>query len=90
MRVAYYFTADWCAPCKQVRPIVEDINKDSITKFQMIDVDLEIDLIKSFEIRSVPTFVLIDGGKEISRIVGAQTKQNLLDFITVELEYNND
>ena len=37
MIIAYYFTADWCAPCKKVRPIVEEINKDSIVKFKIID-----------------------------------------------------
>ena len=39
MIIAYYFTADWCAPCKKVRPIVEEINKDSMVKFKIIDVD---------------------------------------------------
>ena len=40
-----YFTADWCNPCKKVKPVVEEMNKDSITKFQMIDVDSEMELI---------------------------------------------
>ena len=76
-----YFTADWCNPCKKVKPIVEEMNKDSITKFQMIDVDLEMELTKKFEIRSVPTFILIKDGKEIKRTTGAQTKQQLESFI---------
>ena len=76
-----YFTADWCNPCKKVKPIVEEMNKDSITKFQMIDVDSEMELTKKFEIRSVPTFILIKDGKEIKRTTGAQTKQQLESFI---------
>jgi thioredoxin 1 len=76
-----YFTADWCNPCKKVKPIVEEMNKDSITKFQMIDVDLEMELTKKFEIRSVPTFILTKDGKEIKRTTGAQTRQQLESFI---------
>jgi len=76
-----YFTADWCNPCKKVRPIVEEMNKDSITKFQMIDVDLEMELTKKFEIRSVPTFILTKDGKEIKRTTGAQTREQLESFI---------
>jgi thioredoxin 1 len=76
-----YFTADWCNPCKKVKPIVEEINKDSTTKFQIIDVDSEMELTKKFEIRSVPTFILIKDGKEIKRTTGAQTRQQLESFI---------
>jgi len=81
MNTILYFTADWCNPCKKVRPIVEEMNKDSITKFQMIDVDLEMELTKKFEIRSVPTFILTKDGKEIKRTTGAQTRQQLESFI---------
>ncbi|CAB4158079.1 TrxA Thiol-disulfide isomerase and thioredoxins [uncultured Caudovirales phage] len=84
-----YFTADWCNPCKKVKPIVEGINKDSITKFQIIDVDSEIELVKRFEIRSVPTFILMDDGKEVARLIGAQNKESLLDFIKIGLDSDN-
>jgi thioredoxin 1 len=76
-----YFTADWCNPCKKVKPIVEEINKESMTKFQLIDVDSEMELAKKFEIRSVPTFILIKDGKEIKRTTGAQTREQLKSFI---------
>ena len=85
-----YFTADWCNPCKKVKPIVEEMNKDSITKFQMIDVDSEIELTKKFEIRSVPTFILTKDGKEIKRTTGAQTRGQLEAFINDEKNIQND
>jgi thioredoxin 1 len=81
MKHVLYFTADWCNPCKKVKPIVEEINQDSIVKFKIIDADSEIDLAKSFEITSVPTFILIEDGNVINRISGAQTKEKLLGFI---------
>jgi thioredoxin 1 len=90
MRAVYYFTADWCNPCKKVKPIVEEINKDSIVKFQMIDVDSEIELAKRFEIMSVPTFILMDDGKEVARLIGAQNKESLLDFIKTGLDSGDE
>jgi len=85
-----YFTADWCNPCKKVKPIVEEINKDSVTKFQMIDVDSEVELAKKFEIRSVPTFILIKNGTEIKRTTGAQTREQLEAFINYEKNIQDD
>lgn len=81
MKHVLYFTADWCVPCKRVKPIVEEINKDSIIKFKIINIDNEKELAKSLDLRSVPTFILFEDEKEIGRITGAKTKQELLDFI---------
>lgn len=83
MIAAYYFTADWCGPCKKVRPVVEQINQDSPIKFKLIDVDSELDLVKAFEIKSVPTFILIKDGEVVNRITGAKTKDELLEFLNV-------
>ena len=78
MRHILYFTAEWCNPCKKVKPIVEELNRESSdTRFQIVDADSEIDLVKSFEVRSIPTFILIEDGKEIKRVSGAQTKDQL-------------
>jgi thioredoxin 1 len=78
----YYFTADWCGPCKKVRPIVEELSRDqSEVKFQIIDVDSETELPKRFEVKSIPTFIKIKDGKEVARVTGAQTKKDLEKFI---------
>jgi thioredoxin 1 len=83
MKHVFYFTADWCGPCKKVRPIVEELTKDGYS-FQIIDVDIEKELVKKFEISSVPTFILFKNEKSIKRISGAQTKSQLEDFINNE------
>jgi thioredoxin 1 len=83
MIIAYYFTADWCAPCKRVRPIVEEINKDNAVKFKLIDVDSEIDLVRAFEIKSIPTFIIIKDGEIVKRKTGFQTRENLLEMLNV-------
>jgi thioredoxin 1 len=82
MKTILYFTADWCHPCKKVRPIVEELNREYFPgMFQIIDVDIEKEMAKSFELKSVPTFILFENNNEINRLVGAQTKQSLLEFI---------
>ncbi|NDB58867.1 thioredoxin [bacterium] len=82
MKTIYYFTADWCQPCKRTRPIVEELNREQTEAgFQIIDVDDNPELVKSFSIQSVPTFILIDNGEEIGRIIGGQTKESLEKFI---------
>jgi thioredoxin 1 len=82
MKTVFYFTADWCGPCKKVRPIVEEIKRErSDVLFQIIDVDTEKELVQKFEIASVPTFILFKNEKSIDRISGAQTKNSLELFI---------
>ena len=83
MKNVFYFTADLCQPCKKVKPIVEDMKKEGF-EFQMIDADYEQLLVKRFEIKSIPTFILMEDGKEINRITGAKTRQELEKFIANE------
>jgi thioredoxin 1 len=90
MRHILYFTADWCNPCKKVRPIVEEINKDSITKFLFIDIDTELSLAEDYEVKSIPTFILLENGKEIKRISGTQTQEKLMGLINYEKNIQND
>ena len=80
-----YFTADWCGPCKQTRPIVEELNREQImAKFFIVDVDSEIEMTQDFGIRSIPTFVVMKDNKEIHRVTGAQTRQQLEELIKYE------
>jgi thioredoxin 1 len=84
-KTAIYFTADWCPSCKKTKPVVEEINRDIFPGiFQLVDVDTEIEMAQTFEIRSIPTFVLLENGCEIGRVSGNQTRQSLMDFINNE------
>jgi thiol-disulfide isomerase/thioredoxin len=79
----FYFTADWCQPCKNIKPIVKEINRDRPgLKFQMIDADIEKELVDKFEIKSLPTFIIINKNQEIQRLTGSQTKEKLQEFLT--------
>ena len=82
MKHILYFTAEWCNPCKKTRPIVEELNREQImAKFFIIDVDVELEMAQDFEVKSVPTFVVIKDNKEIHRVTGAKTRQQLEELI---------
>jgi thioredoxin-like negative regulator of GroEL len=80
MKNVFYFTAEWCAPCKKTRPIVEEMKREGF-EFQIIDADYEQLLVKRFEIKSVPTFILFENEKEVNRMTGAKTREELQSFI---------
>ena len=85
MKMILYFTANWCNPCKKTKPIVEELNREQImAKFFIVDVDSDIEMTKDFEIRSVPTFVVMKDNTEIYRVTGAQTRQQLEELIRYE------
>jgi len=83
MKIVFYFTAEWCQPCKKVKPVVEEMKKEGF-QFQMIDADYEQLLVKRFKVKAVPTFILLEDGKELNRITGAKTREELEEFIKNE------
>lgn len=84
MKHVFYFTADWCNPCQRTKPIAEELKRDGLIDFQFIDADSEMQLIKKFEIKSIPTYILIEDGKEVKRMNGAKTRDQFLEFVSDE------
>lgn len=74
------FSAVWCPPCQQFKPIFEEASKDYTGKveFKTIDVDENSEMAKSFNISSIPAIVFIDSnGNEVNRIVGFVDRNTL-------------
>jgi thiol-disulfide isomerase/thioredoxin len=78
-----YFTAEWCNPCQRTRPIAEELRKDGVIDFIFVDADTEIELLEKFGIKSIPTYILLEDGREVKRMNGAKTRQDFLDFVDV-------
>tara|TARA_S200002703_G_C3618596_1_gene189998 strand:- start:109 stop:378 length:270 start_codon:yes stop_codon:yes gene_type:complete len=76
MNKYYYFTASWCGPCKVFGPQLEKIKGE--VNFIKIDVDNDPQNLKNqFNIRSVPSLVLVDPrGSELTRLVGVTQHTN--------------
>src|SRR5690606_21034545 len=66
------FFADWCAPCKLVAPVVDELASGNVGKLLVakVDTDRAPDLSGRIGIRGVPTLILFRGGQEAGRIVG--------------------
>lgn len=77
------FEADWCGPCKMLKPVFQSLEKklDSNVKISYIDVDENQNLAINYGVRSVPTVVIEKDGTEVNRIMGAQTEQTYLNEI---------
>lgn len=77
------FFATWCGPCKAVAPVLDEIGKELAGKLKVVKVDIDNsgEVTASFGITSVPTLVLVKGGKEVGRILGAAPKRELMSKI---------
>lgn len=73
------FWADWCAPCKMIAPIVEELATefDGKVKFAKVDVDNNPKSAMNFGIRGIPTLLIFSGGKPVDTVVGAVPKSVL-------------
>jgi thioredoxin 1 len=84
------FWAVWCAPCKMVAPVVEELAKeyDGKLKVGKLDVDSNPEVSMKYGIRSIPTLMVFKGGKVVEQIIGAVPKRNLLEKVIPHVSVN--
>ena len=76
------FWASWCAPCRMVVPIVEEIADElRDIKVGKIKVDDEPELANKFSIMSIPTLVVMKNGKIVQQVSGARPKNAILEML---------
>ena len=76
------FNADWCGPCRMLRPILDEIaSENDEYKFVSINIDDEDELASKYQVSSIPCLVLFKDGKEIDRSVGLRPKDEIEDML---------
>ena len=65
------FNADWCGPCKSMRPMLDELAKENTSyKIVSINIDEEDELAEDYDVASIPCLVVFKDGKEVNRSVG--------------------
>ena len=76
------FWAPWCAPCRMVVPIIEEIaGERPDIKVGKINVDEQPELASEFSIMSIPTLVVMKNGKIVTKVSGARPKKAILEML---------
>ena len=76
------FGAPWCAPCRMVVPVIEEIaGERSDIKVGKINVDEQPELASKFSIMSIPTLVVMKNGKIVQQVSGARPKKAILEML---------
>ena len=76
------FWASWCAPCRRVVPIIEEIaNERPDIKVGKINVDEQPELASKFGIMSIPTLMVMKNGKIVQQVSGVRPKNAILEML---------
>jgi thioredoxin 1 len=81
------FWAEWCGPCKMIEPVLDQIaeEKKGLLKIAKVNVDDNLEIVRRFEVMSVPTLILFKEGVAQHRFVGAKGKAQLLQELNKHL-----
>lgn len=80
MKEVLKFSASWCGPCKMLAMTINEL-EDSSLSIKNIDIDEQLDLATKYNIRSVPTMVILEDDVEVKRKTGSMNLQQLKEFL---------
>lgn len=79
------FYADWCGPCKQLSPILDEIESEGGEGYEIYKVNVEDEefqeFASSFKISSIPTVLFFKEGKVVHQFIGLQDKGSIKEMI---------
>ncbi|MFB6149459.1 MAG: thioredoxin family protein [Halobacteriales archaeon] len=80
-RVLVEFYADWCMPCRDMKPMVRDVAQEAANPVLSIDVEAAAPIAAKHDVDAVPTFLLFQNGELIERLTGIQQKTTLTTLL---------
>lgn len=83
-KVIVEFHAEWCLPCRTLKPVFERVAQGNETDVQMYTMDIEKnkDFVSSLGIRSIPTIKVFDSGEVKDTKVGVITEQSIKELVS--------
>ena len=81
------FYADWCGPCKMMAPIISALADEYAGRCKVgkCDIEAEMALSHKYHVMSIPTMIVFKGGEPVDTIIGALSKNGLMDRLEVFL-----
>ena len=79
MKQLWYFSADWCGPCKQFGPVMDELAKQGMS-IKKLNVDYTPNAATTYGIKSIPTVILVEDEQEKARFTGVRSMQQVIDF----------
>jgi len=76
MKQYLYFSAPWCGPCRMLGPIMSEVN--NTIPVQKVNIDEDSATAQQYNVRSIPTVVLLENGQEVKRMIGVKQKAEYL------------
>ena len=75
--------ATWCGPCKMMAPVVAQLAEEyeGTVKVGKLDIDQNVDIVAQYKIMSVPTFLVIKDAEVKAKLIGAVSKEELVEAI---------
>jgi thioredoxin 1 len=77
------FTADWCGPCKMMKPKIEQLKEEMGDRMvlEVINVDENAAATEAYNVKNIPTFIFENNGEIVERLIGAQQVSTFKEVI---------
>ena len=76
------FTSSRCRPCQQMQPVIAELSRTGVA-VRTVDVDREPELTQRYSVQQTPTFIVVAGGKELTRLVGIQSIEEIRTALAI-------